>query len=86
MGSSEATLANTFPSANRLFLFQTRIFTLLSGAVEYADSTSAERQDPFQTKYPGYDTKLLLMVRLQSGKCRVPIHCHYSQDHSDQDW
>ena len=37
-------------------------------------------------KYPGYDTKLHLMVRLQSlsfEKYEVSLHCHYSQVHSD---
>ena len=30
-----------------------------------------------------------LMVRLHSsssGECRVPLHCHYSQVYSDQEW
>ena len=38
---------------------------------------------------PGYDTKLHLMVRLQScsfEECGVPFHCHYSQVDSDPDW
>ena len=34
--------------------------------------------------YPGYDTKLHLIVRFQSWiSGRVPSHCHYSQVHSD---
>ena len=37
----------------------------------------------------GYDTKLYLMVRLQmwrSKECWVPLHCHYSQVHSESEW
>ena len=36
--------------------------------------------------YPGYDSNLYLMVRLQSlnfGKYRVSLHCHYFQIHCD---
>ena len=37
-------------------------------------------------EYPGYDTKLHLMVRLQSWsyvEFDVHFHCHYSQVHLD---
>ena len=37
----------------------------------------------------GYDTKVHLLVRLlfgSSGKCGLPLHCHYFQVHSDLVW
>ena len=40
-------------------------------------------------KCPGYDIKLHLVVRLQSWSSRgfkVPLHCHYSQVHSNSEW
>ena len=42
--------------------------------------SSLEREDPLPSACPGYNTKLYLMVRLwRSGKCGVPLHCHYWQ-------
>ena len=41
------------------------------------------------TTCPGYDVKLHLVARYQlwnSGECGVPLHCHYSQVHSDPEW
>ena len=38
---------------------------------------------------PGYDVKLHLVAKYQlwsSGECGVPLHCHYSQVHSDREW
>ena len=38
------------------------------------------------TSYPGYDSKLLLLVKLQFWsfvEWGVLLHCHYSQVHSD---
>ena len=42
-----------------------------------------------QKEYSRYDTKLHLMVRLQFWRSRmygVPLHCYYSQVHSDPVW
>ena len=37
---------------------------------------------------PGYDIKLNLTVRIQFwrfGKCEIPLHCYYSQAHSESE-
>ena len=44
---------------------------------------------PLANECSGYDTKLHLMVRLQSwsfGEYGVPLHCHYAQVHFDPEW
>ena len=54
----------------------------LIGAEEYPDCISAEEQDPFSNEYPDNDTKLHLMVMLESWsfeECGVPLRCHYSR-------
>ena len=51
------------------------------GAIEYTDCRGV--RPPFN-EYPRYD---YLMVRHQHwsfGECRVPLHCHCSQIHSDR--
>ena len=59
---------------------------------EYADYICSRRLRPAlpqKKECPGYNTKLHLVVRFQlwrSGECRVCIHCHYSQIHSEPDW
>ena len=48
--------------------------------------SSAEGQDLPKKRCPEYDTKLNLMLRLQFWRfeeCRITLHCHYSQVHSD---
>ena len=47
---------------------QDNLTALSAGDVEYADCISAEGQYPLPitNEYPGYDTKLHLMVRLKS--------------------
>ena len=52
----------------------------LSGWIRQLHLWKAVRPLPYQ-RVPWYDTKLYLMVRLQSwifGVCEVPLHCHYS--------
>ena len=44
---------------------------------------------PYLKNSGGYDVKLHLVARFQlwnSGECGVPLHCHYSQVHSDPEW
>ena len=63
---------------------------LSAGAVEYANCTSAEEKDPPTATMSVLDMTLNhLIVKLQSwsfGECGVPLHCHYSQVHSDSEW
>ena len=35
---------------------------------------------------PEFDIKLYMMARLQLWRSGVPLHCHYSQVHSDPKW
>ena len=57
-------------------------------ALEYTDCTNTERLEP-PTKSVLDMTLNRLMGRFQSwsfGECEPPIHCHYSQVHSDTEW
>ena len=60
---------------------------LFRWGLEYADCLPpADGKTPSKKGCPGYDTKLLLIVKLQfwsSGKWGVPIHRHYFQVHSN---
>ena len=55
--------------------FPNLLGALSAGAVEYANCIPAEKSPP-PSEFPGYDTKLHLMVKFKSwnfGKCGVPI-------------
>ena len=55
----------------------------LAETVEYANCIFAEKYPP-PNECPGYDSKLHLMLKLQScsfEECEI-LHSHYSQDHS----
>ena len=59
--------------------------------LEYTDgiSCSGIRSTLQKRECPGFDTKLYWVVRFQFRKPRksgVPLHCHYSQVHSDSKW
>ena len=59
-----------------------------TGVVEYADCISAEGLEPCK-EFPEYYINLHLMVRFVSwslGEYGVPLHCHYSQVHSELEW
>ena len=61
--------------------------TLSDEALEYSDCVFVEGKPPLHY-CPRCNLKMHLMVRLQSGsfgKCEVPLHCHYSQVHSDRE-
>ena len=59
-------------------------------AVEYTNSIYAKSNTPgHSNKWPEYDTKLHLIVRLKSwtfGECGVLFHYHYSEVHFDLEW
>ena len=58
-------------------------------AVEFTDYSLLRSKTLPQKRYPGYSTKLHLIVRFlfwSFRECRVPLHCHYSQVHSDSEW
>ena len=58
--------------------------TLLAGAVKYTDCISAKVMP--SNKHLGYDTKQYddeAPVMLELWECRVSLHCHPSQVHSD---
>ena len=59
----------------------------IQSKIETYGKSNAEGKT-FSNKYSGYDTKLHLMVRLQSCsfEVRVPLYCHYSQIHSEPEW
>ena len=53
------------------------------------EDNSLKSQNNTMFRCPGYDVKLHLVARYQlwsSGECGVPLHCHYSQVHSDPEW
>ena len=55
-----------------------------AGVIEYTNCITVEEYDPHPTEWSSWIWHL--MVRLQSWnseKCAVPLHCHYSQVHSD---
>ena len=59
-----------------------------AGTVEYIDSISAEAYFPHCNECP-HVTLNNLMVRIQPyslGECRVPLHCHCIQVHSNSAW
>ena len=56
----------------------------LAGAVKKTPTASLQRDKTSPYKYPWYDTKLHLIVRLKSwisGECGIPLHWHYSLVH-----
>ena len=63
-------------------------------SLEYAECTPYRRvrllpPTPEKIGCSAYDTKLHLVMRLyfkRSRECGVPLHCHYSQVHSDPEW
>ena len=63
-------------------------FAKLTGAVEYTDCISAERQDPLN-ECPGYDTKQSdgeAPVMLELWAMRNTPHCHRPLGHSGPEW
>ena len=61
-------------------LFGPKVVAQSAGTVEYTD------KNPHH-KFPGYDTKQSegkVSVMLKLWECRVPLHCHRSQVHSDR--
>ena len=62
--------------ANGALLARLRIYSLYP----------LKKGTPIQKRLFGFDTKLYLIVRLQfwrSNECGVPLHCYYSQVHSE---
>ena len=58
------------------------------GDLEYVDCTSEERRD-LSSESPGNDSKLPLMVRLQSwivGECGISLNYYWFLVHSDPEW
>ena len=49
--------------------------------LENTPTASMQRSKTAHNEYPEYDTKLILMVRLQF----LPLHCYYSREHSASD-
>ena len=58
-------------------------------AARHDDDDEGIRPPYPQKRYPVYDTKQHLMVRLQFlrfGECRVPLNCHYSKVPPELEW
>ena len=61
------------------------------GALNMLTVSFVKESDPTHPNLgcPGYDTKLHMMAMFhfwRFGECRIPLHWHYSQVHSDLVW